>query len=195
MRINQLVSLLNYECKEKISVTEVLDMRRNHQNNGPDPYQIATDQSADIENDGRDRVQTDAERLRYGMVVTADRVPERDGIRHAERISTGPPPADTFEHGKQIVAIGDYEEDEHYIDDDGYRTDDGGGKFFYALMSLICIFTEKRELVVVFHLSTLCNTYVTYFLFSKAFIKAGELFYKLYFISIIKHFRIIGRWM
>ncbi|VDN24204.1 unnamed protein product [Gongylonema pulchrum] len=103
----------------------MLDMRRNHQINGPEPYHGSSGEAINHRDQHSDRVQTDdVERLRYGMVVAADRVPDRDGIRHAETVSLGPPPTDVSGQGKQIVAIGDYDVEEQYTDDEGYRTDD-----------------------------------------------------------------------
>uniref|UniRef100_A0A915Q0H2 Autophagy protein 5 n=1 Tax=Setaria digitata TaxID=48799 RepID=A0A915Q0H2_9BILA len=109
-------------------MNELLENRRNHINAGSaEPNQSVTNHTSDEENWHRTEIQKNGELPPFGFIVTADQVPDRQGVLHAETVSARPPPID---QEKQVLAIEDYE-DEHYTYDQ--QTEDEKGQWALSI--------------------------------------------------------------
>ncbi|VDO25577.1 unnamed protein product [Onchocerca flexuosa] len=97
-------------------VTEQLAIPRIQVSIEPDFGRSITNQSTSEGSWRSSQVQPDAEHFPFGMVIAADRLPDRQDVRVAETISARPLPTEDLSQERQTVAIEDYE-DENYTYD------------------------------------------------------------------------------
>ncbi|VDN07586.1 unnamed protein product [Thelazia callipaeda] len=67
-----------------------------------------------------------SEHLPAGMVLSADQVPDHFGVHHAETVSANPLSAKSADQQKHVITIEDYEENDHYPDDQQFEEGNSG---------------------------------------------------------------------